>query len=87
VFDQAQIVNPTFMDYIMPTAMEAPGEIVPILLEPGSGHGPFGARGFGELPIIAVGAAIGNALAAATGVEIRDLPITAEKVLADLDAQ
>ena len=85
VFDGAQLVNPTFMDYVMPTALEAPPEVVPILLETGSGHGPFGAHGFGELPIIPVAAAIGNAVVDATGVQVRDLPITAEKVLLGLD--
>ncbi|HKF78028.1 MAG TPA: xanthine dehydrogenase family protein molybdopterin-binding subunit [Candidatus Dormibacteraeota bacterium] len=87
VFDGAQLVNPTFMDYVMPTALEAPPEVVPVLLETGSGHGPFGSHGFGELPIIPVAAAIGNAVADATGVQVRDLPITAERVLLGLDEQ
>jgi CO/xanthine dehydrogenase Mo-binding subunit len=85
VFDRAQLVNPTFMDYVVPTALEAPPEVVPVLLETGSGPGPFGSHGFGELPLIPVAAAIGNAVADATGVEVRDLPITAEKVLRGLD--
>jgi len=85
IFDEAQIINPDFMEYVMPTALEVPSEIVPIFLEPATGHGPFGSKGYGELPIIAVGAAIGNAVANAVGVQIRDLPITAEKVLRELD--
>jgi carbon-monoxide dehydrogenase large subunit len=85
VFDGAQMVNPSFMDYVIPTALEAPGEVVPVLIESGAGHGPFGARGFGELPIVAVAAALGNAVADATGVEVRHLPISPEKILAGLD--
>lgn len=86
VFEGAQLANPSFMEYLLPTALEAPREIVPVLIEPGTGHGPFGSLGFGELPIIAVAAALGNAVAAATGVEVCDLPITPEKILDGLEA-
>ncbi len=42
---------------------------------------PFGARGVGEPPVIATAAAIANAVPAALGVRVRDLPITAEAVV------
>ncbi|MBI4587470.1 MAG: xanthine dehydrogenase family protein molybdopterin-binding subunit [Candidatus Rokubacteria bacterium] len=80
-FDGGRLLNPSFMEYIMLTALEAPREIIPVLLEPGTGVGPYGAKGFGELPVVAVPAAVGNAVADAVGVEVRDLPITPEKVL------
>ncbi|MFD4676089.1 xanthine dehydrogenase family protein molybdopterin-binding subunit [Lentzea sp. NPDC058450] len=41
---------------------------------------PFGAKGLGEIGIVGVAAAIGNAVHHATGVRVRDLPITIEKV-------
>jgi CO/xanthine dehydrogenase Mo-binding subunit len=47
-------------------------------------HGPFGARGAGEPPIIATAAAVGNAIADATQARLTDLPMTAPRVLAAL---
>ncbi len=43
--------------------------------------GPFGAKGAGETGTITVSPAIANAIEDAIGVRIRDLPITAEKIL------
>jgi CO/xanthine dehydrogenase Mo-binding subunit len=49
-------------------------------VEGGGGPGPHGAKGVAEGAIIPVAPAIANALAAATGVRIRDLPLTPERV-------
>ena len=46
--------------------------------------GPFGAKGIGEAPVIAAAAAVANAVAAATGVRMRELPMTPERVWAAL---
>jgi CO/xanthine dehydrogenase Mo-binding subunit len=43
--------------------------------------GPFGAKGVGESGLLAVSPAVANALAAAAGVRVRDLPLTPERVL------
>jgi CO/xanthine dehydrogenase Mo-binding subunit len=42
--------------------------------------GPYGARGCAEHPMISITSAIGNALAAATGVEIYEVPLSADRV-------
>jgi CO/xanthine dehydrogenase Mo-binding subunit len=47
--------------------------------------GPFGAKGIGEAPVIAAAAAVANAIAAATGVRMRELPMTAGRVWAALN--
>jgi xanthine dehydrogenase YagR molybdenum-binding subunit len=47
---------------------------------------PLGARGIGEIGITGVAAALANAVFHATGVRVRDLPITLDKVLARLPA-
>ncbi len=43
--------------------------------------GPFGAKGIGEPPIVGIAPAIANAVAEATGVRLRRLPMTPERVL------
>jgi xanthine dehydrogenase molybdenum-binding subunit len=74
-------LNPGFVDYKMPLSLDMP-PIRTILLEtaPDPG-GPFGAKGLGEDPIIAIGPAIANAVYDAIGVRFRHYPITPEQVL------
>ena len=48
--------------------------------------GPYGAKGVGESPLIPVAPAIANAVYNATGVRIRQLPLTPERVLSRLKA-
>ena len=80
VFDGGRIANPNFMEYLLPTATDLPGEIVPVIVESRKGDGPYGAKGIGEPPIVGVSPAVGNAIEDAVGVRIRDLPITPERV-------
>jgi CO/xanthine dehydrogenase Mo-binding subunit len=87
VYDGGTLVNPNFMDYRLPTAFEMPADLRVILLEDRHREGPYGAIGIGESAVAAVAPAVGNALARAVGVRIRDLPITPEKVLAALRAR
>lgn len=70
----------TLSEYLIPTSMD----FVPtkaIVLESGTGLGPFGAKGIGEPPLTPVAAAVANAVADAIGVRVRELPITPERVL------
>ncbi len=80
-------LNAGFVDYKMPLSMDMP-PIHTILLEtaPDPG-GPWGAKGLGEDPIIAIGPAIANAIYDAIGVRFRHYPITPEDVLNGLRAQ
>jgi xanthine dehydrogenase molybdenum-binding subunit len=77
-------LNPSFVDYKMPLSMDMP-PIKTVMLEtaPDPG-GPFGAKGVGEDPIIAIGPAIANAVYDAIGVRFRHYPITPEQVLEKL---
>lgn len=79
VYDGGRVVNANLTDYKMPTMMDMP-RIECILIEKPSVNGPYGAKGVGEPPCIQPPAAIANAIAAATGVRIQSLPITAEKI-------
>jgi CO/xanthine dehydrogenase Mo-binding subunit len=81
VWDGGRLANPSLMDYKVPTALDAPFEIDPIIVESNEPDGPFGAKGIGEIGINGVPAAIANAVAAAIGVHIHALPLTPERVL------
>jgi xanthine dehydrogenase molybdenum-binding subunit len=76
-----QSLNASFVDYKMPLSMDMPKIKTIILEEFPDPTAPFGAKGIGEDPIIAIGPAIANAVFDAIGVRFRDLPITPEKVL------
>lgn len=80
-------LNASFVDYKMPLSMDMP-PIRTIILEtaPDPG-GPYGAKGVGEDPIIAIGPAIVNAIHDAIGIRFRHYPVTPEQVLAALRAQ
>lgn len=79
-YDHHGVVNRSFLDYLLPTAMDAPSVEVG-LIELSAPDGPFGAKGIGEPPIIPTLAAVANAIADATGVRITELPITPERIL------
>jgi CO/xanthine dehydrogenase Mo-binding subunit len=79
-YDGGVVMNPTLQDYLVPTSLDIP-EIAPTLVEHRYRYGPFGAKGMGEAPLIPMAAAIANAIYNATGVRIRELPATPERVL------
>ena len=81
-----QVLNPSFLDYKLPTILDVP-EVVPEIVEIPDARGPFGAKGVGEPPLIGPAAAIANAVYDAVGVRITDLPLTPEKVWRALNAK
>ncbi len=76
---QGQVRNRSLLDYRMPTAADMP-PIETIIVEVPGGDGPFGAKLVGEPPMVAPVAAVANAIAAAIGARICDLPVTPERV-------
>ena len=85
-FDQGRIINPSFMDYKIPSSQEIP-EITPIAVEVPLPEGPFGAKGIGELAIVGIAPAIGNAIHDALGVRLKELPLHPERVLEAVESQ
>jgi CO/xanthine dehydrogenase Mo-binding subunit len=83
LFEKGKILNSSFMDYKIPTFTEST-EIIPLLIEKPNPDGPFGAKGIAEESVVAVAPAIANAVYHATGVRIKSLPITPEKILKGL---
>jgi CO/xanthine dehydrogenase Mo-binding subunit len=86
VLEEGRIVNGHFGDYKLPTSADIP-ELTSINIPSGTGPGPFQAKAIGELSCVPTAAAIANAVANAIGTPILDLPITAERVLAALEAK
>src|SRR5437868_1908711 len=85
VWREGRMQNGQMTNYIMPTSMDLPPirvffEEVPYL------QGPAGAKGIGELPMDGPAPAIANAVAHATGVDIRSIPITPESLLPLVEA-
>ena len=85
VLDKGRILNPSFLDYHIPTAADIP-TLTPIIVEAYDENGPYGAKGIGEPPIEPVAAAIGNALYNALGSSVREFPFTPERVHAAIMA-
>jgi CO/xanthine dehydrogenase Mo-binding subunit len=82
--ESGQIKNLGALDYRIPTTKDIPLEMQSILVENGDGPGPYGAKGAGEGGLMATAPAIASALTEATGVIIRDLPLTRERVWREL---
>ncbi|MEA2642172.1 MAG: xanthine dehydrogenase molybdenum-binding subunit [Chloroflexota bacterium] len=81
VMDEAgRMMNASFLDYRMPTSLDVPMIDTVIVEVANPGH-PFGVRGVGEAPIVPPPAAIANALYRATGVRLRDLPMSPRRIL------
>jgi len=80
VTDGGQLLNPGLIDYRVPAFTDLPPDFESFLIENADGPGPYGAKGAGESGTFCVAAAIGNALARATGVRLRELPMTPERV-------
>ena len=82
--EEGVIQTPSLSEYLIPTSLDLPTTKA-IILESGTGVGPFGAKGIGEPSLTPAAPAVANAVADAIGVRIHDLPLTPEKVLAALD--
>jgi CO/xanthine dehydrogenase Mo-binding subunit len=74
----------TFATYLMPTIEDIPGRVHSIIIENAEGHGPWGARGMGEMPFIGVASALHHALRNAAGVWYNRFPFNPERILRGL---
>jgi xanthine dehydrogenase molybdenum-binding subunit len=80
VFDGEKMVNPSFMDFKFLTAKEMP-DIEPVIIDSYEQIGPFGGKGVGEGAIISTPSAIANAIYNATGVQLKERPMTPRRML------
>jgi CO/xanthine dehydrogenase Mo-binding subunit len=88
--ETGRIRNLGAIDYRIPTSMDLPVAIESAIVENGDGPGPYGAKGMSEGALLCVAPAVAAAVRDATGVSIRDLPLTPERVwraLREADAE
>jgi CO/xanthine dehydrogenase Mo-binding subunit len=78
--DQGVMMNSTFLDYRMPTSLDLP-MIDTVIVEVANPNHPFGVRGVGEVPIVPPMAALSNAIHAALGVRVNQLPMSPGVIL------
>jgi xanthine dehydrogenase YagR molybdenum-binding subunit len=77
-----RVTNANFAEYAVPVQADAPADMDVTFLDEHDPHvNPLGVKGLGEIAIVGVAAAIGNAVFHATGRRVRELPITPDKLL------
>ncbi len=79
VVADGRVRNPSFTDYLIPTILDTPPMRVEVLEYPDP-HAPYGVRGVGEPPTISSGPAVAAAIRAATGLDLRRVPVRPEHV-------
>ena len=81
VVRDGKMLTPHFSTYLLPTTLDMPTEIVPVIMELADPQGAFGARGMSEMPLVPFAPAVAAAIYDATGAWVNDLPMTPERVL------
>ena len=79
IMRDGRMVNHTMTTYIVPTTLDTPDMDIVVMERPYK-HGPFGAKGVGEMPIDGPAPAVVNALRHA-GFDLREIPATPEKLM------
>jgi CO/xanthine dehydrogenase Mo-binding subunit len=86
-YDQkGRIRNNSFSDYTIPTSMDIPNLQVEILNNPYT-HGPYGAKGAGELPLVGAAPAYAEAMEQALSARVCHIPFTPEDTMQALQGQ
>ena len=84
IYRDGHLVNGSPLNYRIMTAADIPAGFEMIFQEQGYGPGPFGSKGAGEGSLLAVAAAIANAVGEAVGARVTELPLSPEHVFAAL---
>lgn len=79
-YDQdGRVLNTNLLDYRMPPRQICP-HLETILVDVPAVDGPFGAKGVGEPPVVSPVATAANAVSAAIGIRMTEVPITPERI-------
>ena len=84
IVHKGRILTPSLSEYLIPTSCDLPTTQV-IILESGTGLGPYGAKGIGEPALTPAAPAVANAVANAIGTRLFELPLTPERILKAID--
>lgn len=79
IVDNGRVRNPSFTDYLLPTALDAP-EVIATLVEEHEPQAPLGAKGVGEPPCISVTPAIVAAIRDAIGRDLARVPVRPQDI-------
>lgn len=79
ILENGRVKNPSFTDYLLPTALDAPA-VVAVMIEEPEPQAPLGAKGIGEPPCISVTPAIVAAIRAATGKALLRVPVRPQDI-------
>jgi CO/xanthine dehydrogenase Mo-binding subunit len=82
---EGRLLTRNFVDYKIPTFKDIPDNTDVMYIETPQLDGPYGARGIGEHPLIAITAVVANAVANATGAQFFDVPLSADRVYEKLN--
>lgn len=81
LYRDGQFINGDDMQYRLPLLADLPEWWKSVMVENLDGPGPMKSKGMAQTSIVVVAPAIGNAIYEATGVRVKQLPITPEKLL------
>jgi CO/xanthine dehydrogenase Mo-binding subunit len=81
------MLTSTLSAYLLPTVLDMPRDVTPVILELADPEGPYGARGVAEMALVPFTAAVAIAIHDATGVWMSQQPMTPERVLAAIAEQ
>jgi xanthine dehydrogenase molybdenum-binding subunit len=79
ILERGKVKNPNFKDYKVPRAKDMPSINI-IFVESNDPNGPYGAKGLAEPALTPVAPAIANAIFHATGIRLKDLPMTSGRL-------
>ena len=81
--ESGRLANGDFASYLIPVNADIPDVDVQFVQYPDTLHNAVGAKGVGEIGTVGMAAAVANAVFNATGIRVRDIPITIEDLLED----
>lgn len=83
-FEEGKVANASFADYKIATARDILAATT-MIVEKAYASEPYGAKGVGEMSVFGIAPALANAVASVTWARIKDLPLSAEKLLDQLN--
>ncbi len=83
---KGHVISPNLSTYLLPTALDS-ADVETVIVEKPEPEGPWGAKGIGEPSIIPAAGAIANAVSAAIGVQMNEIPLTPERVLGAIESK